>query len=168
MMPKEMESRGTAKGTPAKTESVNKRKANRQEVDSFAERTPVAMLMSRDVVTVKPDMPIDQLTQLFLDRGISGAPVIDETGNPIGIISKTDLVRATYEAGGTSTVVSGGSNSTLEDRSTLEPGFSRRSDQRYRGRGDDSGDVQSFDVNRGRSGRRPYGVREHSSCASRR
>jgi CBS domain-containing protein len=55
--------------------------------------------MSRHVITVTADMSVAQLIQLFLDRRISGAPVVDHDGRLIGVVSKTDLVRATYESG---------------------------------------------------------------------
>lgn len=58
-----------------------------------AEATPVSDLMTRDVVTVEPDLAVDALTAIFLERGISGAPVVDTKGHPVGIVSKTDVLR---------------------------------------------------------------------------
>jgi CBS domain-containing protein len=52
----------------------------------------VSEIMSRDVVVVTPDTDIDDFEDLLLKNGISGAPVVDERGRPIGIVSKTDLV----------------------------------------------------------------------------
>jgi CBS-domain-containing membrane protein len=54
--------------------------------------TPVSEIMSRDVVVVTPDTGIDDFEALLLTHGISGTPVVDERGRPIGIVSKTDLV----------------------------------------------------------------------------
>lgn len=59
--------------------------------------TPVASIMARDVVCVGPNLSVEELIMLFLDRSISGAPVVDERGTPIGVISETDLIRATRE-----------------------------------------------------------------------
>jgi CBS domain-containing protein len=51
----------------------------------------VADLMRRDVVTVSPSAPIRDVVRLFRRHGISGAPVVDERGKAIGMISETDL-----------------------------------------------------------------------------
>jgi CBS domain-containing protein len=55
--------------------------------------------MTGNVVCVREDVSIEALTALFLDRGISGAPVVDAAGFPIGVVSKTDIVRERYENG---------------------------------------------------------------------
>jgi CBS domain-containing protein len=61
-------------------------------------KTPVQELMSRFVVTVSPELPIEELAQLFLERGISGAPVIDDQRKTLGVVTKTDLLQAYYDA----------------------------------------------------------------------
>jgi CBS domain-containing protein len=53
--------------------------------------------MTRDVVCVDPEMTVVDLRTLLLERNISGAPVVDAVGRPIGVVSKTDLVRALQE-----------------------------------------------------------------------
>lgn len=53
----------------------------------------LADVMVRDVVCVRPDTSIESLRTVLLDRGISGAPVVDEDGGLVGVVSKTDLVR---------------------------------------------------------------------------
>lgn len=58
----------------------------------------LADVMSRNVVAVRPEDSLDAVTATFLQRGISGAPVVDDDGRPIGIVSKTDLLRASYDA----------------------------------------------------------------------
>ncbi len=52
----------------------------------------VADVMSADVVCVSPELTIRDLLQVFLERGISGAPVVED-GKPVGVVSKTDVVR---------------------------------------------------------------------------
>ena len=54
---------------------------------------PVTAAMSREVVCVREDTSIEALRDLFIDRHISGVPVVDELGHPVGVVSKTDLVR---------------------------------------------------------------------------
>jgi CBS domain-containing protein len=56
-----------------------------------------AEIRLRDVMTpvvtcVTPDLGLDELRELLLAEGISGVPVIDEQGRPIGVVSKTDLM----------------------------------------------------------------------------
>jgi len=55
--------------------------------------------MTRDVVKVDPDMGVEALTGIFLERGISGAPVVDRKGRAIGIVSKTDVLRDRFARG---------------------------------------------------------------------
>lgn len=64
-----------------------------------AEKTPIAEIMTRAVISVDPDLGVDALMNLFLERGISGAPVVDSSGRPIGVVSKTDLLRDRFERG---------------------------------------------------------------------
>ena len=55
--------------------------------------------MTGDIVCVRPGLTIEALAALFIDRRISGAPVVDDSGRPIGVVSKSDLVRARVEDG---------------------------------------------------------------------
>jgi CBS domain-containing protein len=65
---------------------------------SAGDRVPIADVMSRHVICVTRDVSVEALTGTFVDRGISAAPVVDEAGYPIGIVSKTDLVRERWES----------------------------------------------------------------------
>lgn len=49
-------------------------------------------IMNRDVICVRSDADLRDLAKLFLERGITGAPVIDAEGNLEGVISQTDLL----------------------------------------------------------------------------
>lgn len=64
-----------------------------------SEKTPIAEIMTKAVISVDPDLSVDALMTLFLERGISGAPVVDSTGRPIGVVSKTDLLRDRFDRG---------------------------------------------------------------------
>lgn len=50
-------------------------------------------IMVTEVFTVTPDTPVRRLTRLLADEEISGAPVVDEQGRPVGVVSATDVVR---------------------------------------------------------------------------
>ena len=48
-------------------------------------------LIIRDVVTAAPDQTIEEADTMMERRGVSGAPVVDEENNVLGIISGTDI-----------------------------------------------------------------------------
>ncbi|MBI3565641.1 MAG: CBS domain-containing protein [Elusimicrobia bacterium] len=50
--------------------------------------------MNPDVVTVPSDLPLSEVADLFKERCISGAPVVDDTGLVLGVVSQTDLMLA--------------------------------------------------------------------------
>jgi CBS domain-containing protein len=49
-------------------------------------------VMSNEVVCVPRDMDLRDLAKLFLEKGFSGAPVVDGSGDLVGVISQTDLL----------------------------------------------------------------------------
>ncbi len=72
------------------------------------ERAKVSALMTTQVLAVRPDVSLEALADLLLERGIGGAPVVDEAGRPVGVVSKTDLMREHLMAGDTGEVVTPG------------------------------------------------------------
>jgi CBS domain-containing protein len=54
-------------------------------------------IMERRVVTVAADSPLLAVYRLFVAEDISGAPVVDETGEVVGVISARDLLRTANE-----------------------------------------------------------------------
>jgi len=58
-----------------------------------ADETPVSEIMTSKVFCATKDMPLDVLAYVMLDQQIGGTPVVDEAERPIGIITKTDLLR---------------------------------------------------------------------------
>lgn len=50
-------------------------------------------VMTRDVVSVRPDMPFRDLAALLHDRRISGVPVTADDGRVLGVVSESDVVR---------------------------------------------------------------------------
>ncbi len=55
----------------------------------------VAEIMTRDVITVHRDLTLEEAADLMLAHKISGAPVIDDDGGLCGVITQTDLFKAT-------------------------------------------------------------------------
>lgn len=56
-----------------------------------------ADVMSQDVSCVSSDLPLAALSEIFEDRDISCAPVIDDAGRLEGIVSKSDLVSELFD-----------------------------------------------------------------------
>lgn len=52
-----------------------------------------ADVMTRDVVTLSPDMTLEAAAERLVQRAISGAPVVDEHGHLLGILSESDILR---------------------------------------------------------------------------
>ena len=51
-----------------------------------------ADIMSRNVISVKPDAGIREVAELLYQKGISAVPVIDGAGKLVGIVSEGDLL----------------------------------------------------------------------------
>jgi CBS domain-containing protein len=49
-------------------------------------------IMTKEVVTVKPETTIEELARLLMKRQISGAPVVDDKGKLTGIVTENDLI----------------------------------------------------------------------------
>ena len=60
----------------------------------FGGTTKAHEVMSKNIVSVKYDDDLAKTGKLLLDNNINGAGVLSGNGNLIGIISKTDMVKA--------------------------------------------------------------------------
>ena len=49
--------------------------------------------MTREVICVSQDQTLSEAACLFVSRGISGAPVVDQTSRCVGVLSAIDYVR---------------------------------------------------------------------------
>jgi len=56
-------------------------------------------IMNPEVITVTNEMTVRELASFLTDQEISGAPVEDENGALIGVVSVTDIVRAASSGG---------------------------------------------------------------------
>ena len=50
-------------------------------------------VMQTEVKTVPPELTLPNLERAFVDKGVSGFPVVDADGMLVGIISRSDVVR---------------------------------------------------------------------------
>jgi CBS domain-containing protein len=57
-----------------------------------------ADIMTRDVLTVTPNMPVHEVARLLATEHLSGVPVVEEGGRMVGIVTEGDLI--TVLAGG--------------------------------------------------------------------
>jgi CBS-domain-containing membrane protein len=51
-----------------------------------------AELMTPDPVSIRASATIPEAVKLLTDKGYSAAPVIDEAGHPIGVLSRADIL----------------------------------------------------------------------------
>jgi CBS domain-containing membrane protein len=58
-----------------------------------AAQTPIATVMRTHTSWVTTQQSVRELLALFVDKGISAVPVVDDDCRPIGFVSKTDVVR---------------------------------------------------------------------------
>jgi CBS domain-containing protein len=59
-----------------------------------------ADLMTPNPVSIPASALVGEAITLLTDRGFSAAPVIDEAGRPVGVISRTDILIHDRESGG--------------------------------------------------------------------
>ena len=52
----------------------------------------VADVMTAEVLTVKPDTPLNKAIKMLADKRISALPVVDESGKLVGTLSERDLM----------------------------------------------------------------------------
>ena len=53
----------------------------------------VRHIMTKDPITVPSNFTVEEAAEVFLRKGISGAPVVDQEGQIVGTITKEDLFR---------------------------------------------------------------------------
>mgnify|MGYP000863918107 CR=1 FL=1 len=51
-----------------------------------------ADLMTRNVVSIAENASLHEAVALMADRGYSGAPVINEAGRPVGVLTQSDVL----------------------------------------------------------------------------
>jgi acetoin utilization protein AcuB len=67
------------------------------EIPYLLSRVKVSDVMTKKVITVGEDMPIEDAARIMVDNKIGGVPVITETGAVVGIITETDIFKTFLE-----------------------------------------------------------------------
>jgi CBS domain-containing protein len=55
--------------------------------------------MARTLVTFKPDTDVLDAVHVLVNRRIAGAPVVDDAGNLLGMLSELDCMKVALDAG---------------------------------------------------------------------
>jgi acetoin utilization protein AcuB len=66
-------------------------------------RTPVKEVMTKDVISISPDLTVDNAIEIMNANDIRRLPVVSETGRLIGIITRYDAMLAMPKGGDTFT-----------------------------------------------------------------
>lgn len=53
-----------------------------------------ADIMGAPAVTVREDTPLAAISQIFVEKGINRAPVVNQDGVLVGLVSRADIIRA--------------------------------------------------------------------------
>jgi len=62
---------------------------------TIAETILVTEIMARDVVCARPDLSVPALTELLVTNHIGCIPILDDRAQPLGIVTKLDIVDRT-------------------------------------------------------------------------
>jgi CBS domain-containing protein len=65
---------------------------------TMPEKTQARQYMSKSLVTLRPDMDVIQAVHLLVEHKISGAPVLDDHGNIVGMLTERDCMEVVLKA----------------------------------------------------------------------
>ena len=66
------------------------------EIGYLLSKLKVQEIMTREVITVEPDCPLEEAARMMVDHKIGGLPVVDD-GELVGLITETDIFRVFLE-----------------------------------------------------------------------
>jgi CBS domain-containing protein len=86
-------STGVVTNAPCSVEVVRlaERSVERPTEEEGVGKIKVVDVMTKDVIAVRADTPLQEIARLLKEHRIGGAPVIDDEGEVIGIVSDCDL-----------------------------------------------------------------------------
>jgi acetoin utilization protein AcuB len=64
------------------------------ELINLKNKTKVSEIMTRNPITVEPDYTVEETAEILLNNKISGAPVVDQKGELVGMITQTNILKA--------------------------------------------------------------------------
>lgn len=56
-------------------------------------------IMTKNVITVKKDTPIQETIKIMVENNITGVPVVDDQMQLVGVISEKDIMMLLYDVG---------------------------------------------------------------------
>ncbi|MEH0157063.1 CBS domain-containing protein [Limibacter armeniacum] len=68
-----------------------------EPADTRFEYPPITDYMTKEVITFHPHQSIKEAMESMLDNQISGAPVVDDSANIVGMLSETDCLHILLE-----------------------------------------------------------------------
>jgi acetoin utilization protein AcuB len=63
------------------------------EMNDLLAKLKITEIMTRNPTTIQQDASIGEAAQIMLDKKFSGLPVVDESGQLVGIITESDIFR---------------------------------------------------------------------------
>ena len=79
-----------------------------------------ADVMQKGVISVSPELSLADLEEFLTNEDIGGAPVLGSAGQVVGIVSKTDIVRALSDENGRNLSDFADAGLTVEDVMTQD------------------------------------------------
>ena len=70
------------------------RLAFRHAVGRLSREVAAGAIMTREVAAVRVDTPLATVAKLLGERGVSGAPVVDDENRVVGMVSEKDFLKA--------------------------------------------------------------------------
>ncbi|MBW7884291.1 MAG: CBS domain-containing protein [Caldilineaceae bacterium] len=67
------------------------------EVNYLLWKLQVSDIMTRNVITINQNMPLEDAANLMVTNKIGGLPVVDDAGHVVGVITETDVFRIFVE-----------------------------------------------------------------------
>lgn len=67
------------------------------ELHHLLSKLQIREIMTKDVITVTPDTPIENAARLMAENKIGGLPVVDEDHRVVGMITETDIFETFVE-----------------------------------------------------------------------
>ena len=68
------------------------------EINYLLAKLKIEQIMSRDPLTVTKEMTLGEVAKIMLDSKVSGLPVLDRSGQVVGIITESDIFRMIVQA----------------------------------------------------------------------